>query len=121
VASDPQFQPFTQYEPYELYQPDGRAGLLTWGMDQREDQYYWLVDRDVDPDRWPVLVSTDVPGWHRFDMTASEVVYRVIADPEFKPFTVADPPRRPFYLPAGQGVSSAEEWDALTAPDRDTP
>lgn len=57
--------------------------------------------------------------WHRLDMTASEVVCRVITDPEFQPFTVADPPRRPFYLPAGQNVS-VEEWNALSAPDRDT-
>ena len=120
VASDPQHQPDRLHEPYGLFQPGGRAGLIRWGMDQREGGYYWLVDREVDPDRWPVLARTEALAdeWERFDMTASEVVYRVIADPEFKPFTVADPPRRPFYLPAGHDLS-AEEWNRLTAPDRD--
>ena len=107
------------YEPYGLFQTDGGRGLLRWGMDQRDGEYYWLADRNMDSDRWPVLARTDAhEEWHRFDMTASEVVYRVIADPEFKPFTVADPPRRPFYLPAGHDLS-VEEWNRLTAPDRD--
>lgn len=120
VASDPQHQPDRLHEPYGLFQPGGRAGLIRWGMDQREGEYYWLADREVDPDSWPVLARTEALAeeWERFDMTASEVVYRVIADPEFKPLTVVDPPRRPFYLPAGQDLSV--EGDALTAPDRDT-
>lgn len=71
--------------------------------------------------RWNVCRSEPVVAqklggepWHRFDMSTTEFIYRVIDDPEFKPFTVADPPRRPFYLPRGQTISSAEEWDALT-------
>lgn len=112
--------PSRLFEPYGLFQSDGRPGLLAWGMDQRDGLYYWLADREVDPDHWPVLARADLPEWDRFDMTASEVVYRVIADPDFRPFTVADPPRRPFYLPAGQTISNAEQWDALTAADRDT-
>lgn len=38
-----------------------------------------------------------------------------------KPFTVADPLRRPFYLPHwGPFPMSAEDWDALTDPNRES-
>lgn len=87
--------------------PDGRPGL---------DEYYWLADQDVDPDLWPVLARNEaLAEWVRFDMAASEVVYSVIADPEFKPFAVTDPPRWPFCLPAGQDIS-AEECALTTRP-----
>ncbi|GIH15995.1 hypothetical protein Raf01_41670 [Rugosimonospora africana] len=67
---------------------------------------------DADPQLAALLTSlqlhghqpggTDSPGW---------------SDPAWV-HAVADPPRRPFYLVAGQDLS-AEEWSALTAPDRD--
>ncbi|MEV0158026.1 hypothetical protein AB0H57_30590 [Micromonospora sp. NPDC050686] len=49
------------------------------------------MDRSVEPDRWPVVArqAFDEP-WHQFDMSTAEFVYDVMADPEFKPFTVAD-------------------------------
>ena len=61
-SSDPQFQPYTLYEPYGLFQSDGRPGLLAWGMDQRDGSYYWLADREVDPARWPVLAAPTSRG-----------------------------------------------------------
>jgi hypothetical protein len=109
------------YEPYGLFDPDAGSGLIQWGSDQTEGEYYWLADRSVDPDRWPVIARSEGgEPWDRFDMSSAEVVYRVIADPEFKPYTVANPPRRPFYLPYWQDFPpSPEEWEALTNPDRD--
>jgi hypothetical protein len=54
-------------------------------------------------------------------MSTSEFIYRLIADPEFTPFAVAEPGRRAFYLPLGKTISSAEEWAAYTDPSRERP
>ncbi|MET8359767.1 hypothetical protein [Micromonospora sp. NPDC005171] len=108
------------HEPYAVYGPDAGPGLVQWGLDVTEGDYYWLVDSAVEPERWPVVCrrEADEP-WHQFDMSTAEFVYRVIADPEFKPFTVADPPRRPFYLPYWASYPpSPEEWEALSNPNR---
>ncbi|MCW3839104.1 hypothetical protein ONA70_03205 [Micromonospora yasonensis] len=72
----------------------------------------------METDRWPVVARWDgIEPWHQLDISTAEFVYRVIADPEFKPFTVAAPPRRPFYLPHwGPFPMSADDWDALTSP-----
>ncbi|WP_430496158.1 hypothetical protein ACQRWP_17570 [Micromonospora trifolii] len=105
--------------PHGLYEPDRGQGLVRWASDQTEGEYFWLADRSVDADRWPVIARKDpLESWHRFDVSTTEFVYRLLADPEFTPFTVADPTRRAFYLPAGRTLSSAEEWDALTRPNR---
>ncbi|MGI5523989.1 hypothetical protein ACQEUX_24070 [Micromonospora sp. CA-259024] len=109
------------FEPYGVYGPDTGPGLVQWGLDITEGDYYWLVDSSVEPDRWPVVSrrAEDEP-WHQFDMSTAEFVYRVIADPEFKPFTVADPPRQPFYLPYWAPYPpSPEEWAALSSPNRE--
>ncbi|SIM87374.1 hypothetical protein SAMN04489832_2661 [Micromonospora cremea] len=108
------------WAPYEMYEPDKGSGLIQWGSDQTEGEYYWLVDRSVEPDRWLVVARWEaIEPWHRFDMSTAEFVYRVIADPEFKPFTVADPSRRAFYLPHwGPFPMNADDWDAFTDPNR---
>ncbi|MEU4693481.1 hypothetical protein [Actinoplanes sp. NPDC023714] len=107
------------YAPYGVYEPGGgRPGLLEWGYDLGEGEYYWLVDRAVPAERWPVLARRDDGGWHRYDMQASEFLYRVLADPGFEPFGIADPPRVAFYLPPGEFISSAEEWAARSDPRR---
>jgi hypothetical protein len=109
------------YEPYGLFEPGRDSGLILWGRDQTEGEYYWLADRSVDPDRWPVLARSEGgEPWDRFEMSTGEVVFRVIADPQFKPYGVANPPRRAFYLPYWQPFPpSPEEWEALTSPERD--
>ncbi|MFI5488465.1 hypothetical protein [Micromonospora echinaurantiaca] len=107
------------YAPYGIYGPGNGSGLIQWGDDQVEGQYYWLADRSVEPDRWPVVAQKyGGDPWHRFDMPTTEFIYRMIADPEFTPFTVAEPARRAFYLPYWQTISNAEEWNALTDPNR---
>ncbi|GIJ27245.1 hypothetical protein Vqi01_24070 [Micromonospora qiuiae] len=58
---------------------------------------------------------------HRFDMSTAEFVYRMIADPEFEPFTMANPPRRAFYLPYWAPFPPTdEEWEVLTDPNRES-
>ncbi|WP_127548553.1 hypothetical protein [Actinoplanes sp. OR16] len=110
------------FEPYGIYGPAAGAdgsGLLQWGYDLGEGEYYWLVERAVPAERWSVIARRDGGGaWYRFDMRASEFVYRVLADPEFEPFTIADPPRVAFFLPPGEMITSAEEWAAMTDPSR---
>jgi hypothetical protein len=100
--------------PYGLYGGPGTAGLILWGSDQQEGEYYWLADSSVNPAEWPVIARTDATAeWYRFDMGVSEFTYRLVADPEFEPFTVAHTTGKPFYLPAGQTISSLEEWQAI--------
>ncbi|TNH29932.1 hypothetical protein FHG89_10130 [Micromonospora orduensis] len=109
------------YAPYGIYGSDTGSGLIQWGGDQVEGQYCWLADRFTEPDSWPVVAQKLAGGpWQRFDMPTTDFIYRMIADPGFTPFTVAAPPRRPFYLPRGQTISSAEQWDALTTPNRES-
>ncbi|SCG72398.1 hypothetical protein [Micromonospora coxensis] len=108
------------YAPCRIYGPGKGPGLIQWGDDEVEGQYYWLADPSVEPDRWPVVARRCGDPWHRFDMPTTEFIHRMIADPEFAPFTVADPGRRAFYLPHWQTISTAEEWKALTDPKRES-
>ena len=34
------------YAPYDLYGGAGQPGLLVWGSDQTEGDYYWLADAE---------------------------------------------------------------------------
>lgn len=115
-AASPDHENF--YHPYGIFDPDKGTGLIQWGSDQTGGTYFWIVDSSVDPAQWPTVFRNVGPDWCTFDMSTTELVYRVIADPEFRPFTVADAARRAFFLPAGQTISGAEEWDALTDPRR---
>ncbi|MGD3110489.1 hypothetical protein [Streptomyces sp. YGL11-2] len=91
------------YEPHGLYGRSEKSGLILWARDQTEGDYYWLADRSVDPAKWPVIAKRDPAGeWYRFDMSTSELIYRVLADREFTPFTVAGQMGKPFLLPYGQ-------------------
>jgi hypothetical protein len=53
-------------------------------------------------------------------MSITEFIYRWIADPDFKPFTLARPGRRAFFLPASSDIDVFENWDMLTDPNRDS-
>ncbi|NYT95326.1 SMI1/KNR4 family protein [Salinispora sp. H7-4] len=108
------------FAPYGIYGPDTGPGLIQWGLDETEGDHFWLADRAVEPDRWPVVSRREAgEPWHRFDMSTAEFVYRMIADPEFKPFTIADPARRAFYYPYWAPYPiSPEDWEALSDPNR---
>ncbi|RAO43728.1 hypothetical protein PSN01_05897 [Micromonospora saelicesensis] len=109
------------YAPHGLYGPEKGSGLIEWGHDSSGGQYFWLADRSVESDRWPVIARHDPPHpWHRFDMSVTEFVYRMLADPELESFSMVTPTWRPFYLPYWQPFpSTPEEWEALGDPNRE--
>ncbi|CAL9416948.1 SMI1/KNR4 family protein [Streptomyces sp. enrichment culture] len=74
--------------PYGVYAPGGK-GLVTWGSTEWADEYCWLIDAKR-PGEHPVLArSHDGGPWHRYDMSTSEFLYRVLADTAFQPFGIA--------------------------------
>lgn len=82
------------FTPYELYGVHGQRGLIQWGHADSPWNFFWLADAAADPDAWPVLAKGElVPDeeWYRYEMTASELVYRIVTDPEFDPFNMAYP------------------------------
>ncbi|MER5278588.1 hypothetical protein ABT025_22960 [Streptomyces sp. NPDC002809] len=66
------------------------TGLVQWGYSFIEEEYYWLADTARDPATWPVMARVDpLEPFQRFDMSASEFVYRVLTETGFAPFGVA--------------------------------
>ncbi|WP_127508965.1 SMI1/KNR4 family protein [Actinoplanes solisilvae] len=107
------------YEPYEYYAPETGQGLIPWGYDIIEGNYFWLADRSVEAERWPVIAQKEGEACLRFDIAAAEFLHRMLTNPEFKPFTVADPPRLPFWVPPSAPYPlSDEEREALSSPNR---
>jgi hypothetical protein len=83
-----------RFSPYEPYGASGQYGLIWWGTSESEGNFCWLADAAANPDTWPIVAKGEMiaaENWHQYEMPVSEFVYRVIADPEFKPYTVASP------------------------------
>jgi len=101
------------FAPYEVYGVNGRRGLIQWGSaETAECQYFWLADAAVDSAEWPVVGRWEQGAdWHSYPISASEFVYRVIADSDFKPLGVADQMGPPFYLTN----AAASDWDPRIA------
>ncbi|CAL9473790.1 SMI1/KNR4 family protein [Streptomyces pilosus] len=90
-------------EPYTVYAPGG-TGLLGWGSTEWADGYFWLIDAER-PGEHPVLVrSDDGEEWHRYDMSTSEFLYRVLADADFRPFGIARYGLGVTFLPPSGGI-----------------
>ncbi|MFF3463903.1 hypothetical protein ACWCQN_39705 [Streptomyces sp. NPDC001984] len=52
-------------------------------------------------DACPVLAKMeDAENWDRYEMTATEFLYRILTDPRFWPYSVADSVPEPFFEPA---------------------
>jgi hypothetical protein len=52
-------------------------------------------------DAWPVFAKMeDSEDWDRYEMTATEFLYRILTDPGFRPYTVADAVPEPFFEPS---------------------
>jgi hypothetical protein len=62
-----------------------------------------------------------IDPWHRYDMSMSEFIYRMLTDHDFEPFTVADTTARPFLLPEGVQITTADEWNAWANPPTTAP
>ncbi|MFK4597692.1 hypothetical protein RKD30_004359 [Streptomyces pristinaespiralis] len=74
------------WRPYAVYPVPG--GLLQWGSTEQAHGFYWLTE-GPDPDRWPVLVTEDLPdSWVRFDGPTAEFVHRMLTRREH-PFSTA--------------------------------
>ncbi|MFE5854321.1 hypothetical protein ACFQ61_14050 [Streptomyces sp. NPDC056500] len=87
------------YAPYAIYRP-GHGGLIPWGSSESAHGLFWLADAGS-PDEWPTLAmwpDAEAGDWSRFDMSASEFMGRVILDPEFGGFGVADLVPQPFFM-----------------------
>jgi hypothetical protein len=84
-------------EPYAIYAPDGK-GLVPWGSTEWADEYCWLIDAER-PGEYPVLARAEDGAWHRYDMSTSEFLYRILADADFQPFGVARYALNPTFEP----------------------
>ncbi|NUL06432.1 hypothetical protein HRW07_25010 [Streptomyces lunaelactis] len=88
-------------EPFGLLGANDESkgkGLVQWGYSFIEEECYWLVDTSRDPSTWPVVARVDpLEPFQRFDMTASEFVYRVLTEAEFSAFSVAAAIETPSY------------------------
>ncbi|MGW3244892.1 hypothetical protein [Streptomyces sp. NPDC001070] len=52
-------------------------------------------------DAWPVLtMQVDTWEWNRYEMTATELLYRILTDPGFWPDSLAQAMPEPFFEPA---------------------
>ncbi|MEU1787264.1 SMI1/KNR4 family protein [Streptomyces sparsogenes] len=68
------------WEPHPPFPEPG--GLLPWAGTEHETSFYWITE-GPDPDAWPVYVTEVGPeAGDRFDMTASEFVFRMLTDPD---------------------------------------
>ncbi|MFH8680658.1 SMI1/KNR4 family protein [Streptomyces lydicus] len=104
VDRDGTYGSVSAVDPYAVYAPGGK-GLVEWGSTEWADEYCWLIDAER-PGEYPVLARAhDVGGWHRYDMSTSEFLYRVLADADFLPFGVAQYALTPsFEAGSGDGV-----------------
>jgi hypothetical protein len=77
--------------PHKVYGINGRSGLIPWAHAAPKGILFWLADAAVDAGSWPIIGKYELAldeEWHRFDMPASEFVYRALTDSEFRPFSV---------------------------------
>jgi hypothetical protein len=87
------------YAPYEPYGVSRQKGVITW-CSSEWGSFFWLADAAKDSNSWPIMAKVELARseeWQRFDIPVSEFVYRAIADPGFKPFTVAAPGFPPMF------------------------
>lgn len=88
------------WAPYPIHAPGTTGGLIPWGTTRAADMFFWQVT-DGPVDAWPILASMeDAENWHRYEMTTTEFLYRILTDPGFRPYTVADSVPEPFFEPA---------------------
>ncbi|MEU4034345.1 SMI1/KNR4 family protein [Streptomyces collinus] len=78
--------------PYRIHEPGTTGGLIPWGTTRSADRFFWQVT-DGPVDAWPVLaVQVDTMEWNRYEMTATQFLYRFLTDPGFSfwPYSVAE-------------------------------
>ncbi|MFD4582553.1 hypothetical protein ACFWOY_10010 [Streptomyces sp. NPDC058423] len=103
LDASPEDGPDPVFTPYQIYRP-GRRGLIPWAFGEMECNYFWLASAEEDPATWPIVTQGDPYPWHEVNMSTSEFVYRVLADPEFEPFSIARLFPQPDFYPMGPVV-----------------
>jgi hypothetical protein len=87
VDQDGTYGSVSAVDPYSVYAPGGE-GLVEWGATEWGDECCWLVDAKR-PGEYPILARGDGGDRHRYDMSTSEFLYRVLTDTDFRPFGIA--------------------------------
>ncbi|MCL8010733.1 hypothetical protein [Streptomyces sp. AS02] len=88
-----------RFEPYQVFE---QSGLILWGQSVTEASYYWLADASASPETWPIVARTDpLEELHRFDVSTSEFICRVLTDRDFRPFSVASKVKSLYFEPYG--------------------
>lgn len=64
--------------PYRFW-PEPQ-GLLWWAMSRAGDHFFWDPAGSDDPDTWPVIARFGYHRWHRFDLTATDLLWAMITD-----------------------------------------
>ncbi|WP_262505366.1 SMI1/KNR4 family protein [Streptomyces sp. TRM68367] len=73
------------WAPYPIHVPGTTGGLFPWGTTRAADMFFWQVT-DGAGGRMAVLAKMkDSEYWHRYEMTATEFLYRILTDPLFRP------------------------------------
>jgi cell wall assembly regulator SMI1 len=105
LAADrsPELGDVSAVAPHTVYSPGGK-GLVPWGSTEWGDEYFWSVDAATPADYAILARVGDSDRWHRFAFSTAEFLYRVVADPEFRPFGVARYGLAPRFEPAGEEV-----------------
>jgi hypothetical protein len=76
------------------------VGLIPWGFGQNECEYHWLANGKR-ADEWLIVTrGRGYRAWRQLDMSTPEFICRVVADPEFEPFSIAALVPEPFFTPA---------------------
>ncbi len=85
------------FPPHRIHAPGTTGGLIPWATTRAGDLFFWQVTGGP-VDAWPVVASMeDAEGLHRYEMTATEFLYRVLTDPGFRPYSVAGAVPEPFF------------------------
>ncbi|MFB7369999.1 hypothetical protein ACFC0D_09185 [Streptomyces sp. NPDC056222] len=89
------------YLPYGMYRPGGKGGgVLQWKVGQSREMFACLADPSVAPETWPVLLRPEAGVWRRYDISMSELTYRLLADESFAEFGTAGLINPPFFIRA---------------------
>lgn len=85
------------FPPHRIHAPGTTGGLIPWATTRAGDLYFWQVTEGP-ADAWPVIASMeDAENRPRYEMTATEFLYRILTDPGFRPYSVAQYVPEPFF------------------------
>ncbi|MEU0187081.1 hypothetical protein ABZ312_38905 [Streptomyces sp. NPDC006207] len=77
------------FAPYRIHEPGTTGGLIPWGSSRSGDWFFWQVT-DGAVNAWPVLtMQVDTWEWNRYEMTATELLYRILTERGFWPPSAA--------------------------------